>query len=463
MTGWVKCVMPMREFTQYLIWFGCTGILLFSIALGYLWWVAADFGDAWYIFELILGNSLHPIPFVLFSLPYMVHRSIKYFRNRGMQQSRLFLFKRLGFFTVLPTCVFGFSFLVHQKMNRSEQFNYKWDYLAENVNERFDMLDKMGAKIKGVHYFGRSRDGEVDFSPLRKNHIQEVVLVPYGYQDTYDNPELRFGGRRRNSSISRDSIYKLITDRANSNGMQVIVKPHIWMRTDQGKWRSDIAFESEEDWQLWASNYSKFILHYAELSERIGAPYFCVGTELSSVTKAKPAYWKSLISEVRKIYHGKLFYAANWYEEYEDITFWDHLDYVGVQAYFPISKEHDPTVKDLCKSWERHRVKLKKLSQKVGKPILFSELGYKSTSDAAIEPWEWVDGEAGQRKKLSTETQANCYEAFFQTFWDEPWFAGVLFWQWRGNHTQAGGDKNIDFTPQNKPAQNIIAKWFGQK
>ena len=452
----------MVELRRYLIWFTLTGTILFALLFGYLCFRFENLDAAGETFSLIFKNSLHPIPFIAFSIPYVFFRVFKYYQKIRQEYGPSLLFKKLGLHTILPTFVFGIFFIVFQKINRSEQFDYDWDYSVENAVAHFTENNERSRKIKGVHYFGRSRDGEIDFSPLKKNNISEVVLVPYGYQDTYDNPELRFGGRRRNSKISRDSIYRQFANRAHSDGMKVIVKPHIWMKTDQGKWRSDIAFPSEEDWQTWASNYSKFILNYAKISERIGAAYFCVGTELSSVTKNRPEYWKALIAKVRKVFSGKLFYAANWYEEYENITFWDDLDFIGVQAYFPISEEHEPQVEDLCKSWDRYRTKLKKLSRTTGKPILFSELGYKSTTDAAIAPWEWVDGAAGLKKKLSTKAQANCYEAFFRTFWDEPWFAGVLIWQWRGNHINAGGAKNIDFTPQNKPAENVIAKWFSK-
>jgi hypothetical protein len=64
---------------------------------------------------------------------------------------------------------------------------------------------------------------------------------------------------------------------------------------------------------------------------------------------------------------------------------------------------------------------------------------------------------------LSAETQAHCYEACFRTFWQESWFAGTFIWQWQAHYE---GDttsmaSNIDFTPQHKPAQNVMAKWFG--
>jgi hypothetical protein len=40
--------------------------------------------------------------------------------------------------------------------------------------------------------------------------------------------------------------------------------------------------------------------------------------------------------EIRKIYTGKLTYAANW-DDFDKVPFWKELDYIGIDAYFPLS------------------------------------------------------------------------------------------------------------------------------
>ncbi|MBK8505105.1 MAG: hypothetical protein IPL46_24605 [Saprospiraceae bacterium] len=319
-------------------------------------------------------------------------------------------------------------------------------------------------KLKGVHYFGRFHEGELDFSKITDNHVKQIVLVPYGYQENFDSPSLTFNRQGRRASIDRDSLYGLMAEKASKASLEIVIKPHIWMETKRGKWRSDIDFQEEQQFDEWAKNYSEFILHYARLSQKIGATHFCVGTELTQMTKNHPNFWKGLIKEVRQIYHGKIFYAANWYREYEHITFWSDLDYIGVQGYFPLCNKDHPNIDDLMVGWRVYRSKLMKMSQRLNKPVLFSELGYRSSQDAASEPWEWVEGPNALKMKLSQETQAICYEAFFRTFWNEPWFGGALIWQW---HTRYENDlestkTNLDFTPQNKPAQAVMSKWFAE-
>lgn len=99
----------------------------------------------------------------------------------------------------------------------------------------------------------------------------------------------------------------------------------------------------------------------------------------------------------------------------------------------------------------------KKFKGKYNKEVIFTELGYKSTEDAGIEPWRWpqhIDKEA-----VCTETQANCYEAFFRSLWNKNWVAGVYFWKWYP--TLPSRPTDADFTPQRKPAEKVMAQWFG--
>ena len=181
---------------------------------------------------------------------------------------------------------------------------------------------------------------------------------------------------------------------------------------------------------------------------------FCIGTEFSRLSVEKPVFWKNLIREVRKIYSGKITYAANWYEEYEGIEFWEDLDFIGIQAYFPLVNKEYPSVEEISKGWNKYLPSVKSVSKKYKRRVLFTELGYKSTSDSAVRPWEWVDEQEIRRKKtFSGETQSNCYLAFFDRVWSEDWFAGVHIWQMRSDFKERKGPKqNLDFEPQGKPA-----------
>jgi hypothetical protein len=93
-------------------------------------------------------------------------------------------------------------------------------------------------------------------------------------------------------------------------------------------------------------------------------------------------------------------------------------------------------------------------AQRVGKPIIFTEVGYRSVDNAHSAPWDWRMGGG-----YNGTEQANDYDALMG-YWDHyAYFAGVYWWDWQSN-PNAGGSGDVSYTPQNKPAQQIMQKWF---
>lgn len=184
----------------------------------------------------------------------------------------------------------------------------------------------------------------------------------------------------------------------------------------------------------------------------------CIGTELRSTVDGHLDQWRRIIKEVRAVYDGKLTYAANWYAEFEEIAFWDELDYIGIQAYFPLSDAPDPTVEQLLAGWRDPLRQIETVQRKFDKPVVFTEVGYRSAAGAAGKPWEWPRRD--EAVEVDLDLQARCYEAFFRTFWARPWVAGVYWWKWFPADRRAGAP-DTDFTPQNKPAEAVMARWYG--
>lgn len=403
------------------------------------------------------------IVWLIFFMPYLhfihIRFLVKTFKNKG----RNIFFKRVLLTVLLPVALIFSAFKFSSWYTQNSESIFIKDDSVENAKDTVLQLFSNDRKFRGVHFFSPRQPQEIHFQPLVKNNIEWIVQVPFIWQNDYDSPELNMTALGQDGWSRKDTSISKIDSLANTFGIQSILKPHIWMDApSDGKWRSDIDQTTEEDWNTWSENYSKITLHYARLAQSLQIPLFCIGTELKTIAKKHPDYWIELIKEIRKIYAGKLTYAANWHEEFEEISFWNDLDYIGIQAYFPLSENKNPTVKELEKGWKSHFEKIQKIQKRFQKPILFTEIGYKSSADAAIEPWVWPSFFSSFRKKVSTQTQENCYQAFFNTFWKEDWFAGALIWQWRANHEKAGGMEKINFTPQNKPAENMLAKWFGK-
>ena len=92
--------------------------------------------------------------------------------------------------------------------------------------------------------------------------------------------------------------------------------------------------------------------------------------------------------------------------------------------------------------------------------MIITEVGYRSTIDAAVRPWEWESKDMEATSEEQLQTQANCYEAFLKAFWKKDFFAGVYFWKWYPNYRDAGGPEDRNFTPQNKPAEQTMRRWY---
>ena len=245
-------------------------------------------------------------------------------------------------------------------------------------------------------------------------------------------------------------------DTAHSLGMKVMLKPHLdIVDISSGTWRGEVACISEPEWKAWFKSYGDFMVHYARIAEEHKVEMLCIGTELSSASTIRENMWKDVvIKPVRGVYKGPLTYAANWNGEYDHINFWDALDYVGIDAYFPLSDKPKPTLDDIKKGWGEWVADIERFQKKVNMPIIFPEVGYCSAEGTAKTPWEEIAG--GQ---IDMELQADCYKAILETFWDKDWFYGLYWWRW-GTNVNFGGLNNRGFSMQNKPAQAVVTEWY---
>lgn len=447
---------------KFIKWYACSFGLSWILLAGLLFY----FGLTWVeIKQEFMGIAEQAGSYwgywLLLLLPYLLAQLVQHLKQTYRQAGFVPLLKRGGLLIGLPLLALTALGQLSTWYVHSENFVYQWDTTVENQLDTATNFQKRDGKQRGVHVFGRL--DSLSLGELLKNNVEWITLVPFGGQSDYDSPRVRMG-RDSLRQLRRDSFLKQNIRVAHAAGLKIFLKPHIWMSNpSDGKWRSDIFPTNEAAWEEWSASYRKFLLHYAKVAAQNEVELFCVGTEFTKLTKEKPLFWSTLIADIRSFYEGELTYAANWYQDFEQITFWKDLDYIGIQAYFPLTKNENPSVAEIKAGWKPHLKAIERVQKQFGKPILFTELGYKSTPDSAIEPWLWPSYDTNLVQKISNETQANCYEAFFQTVWHKKWFAGIHIWQWHTERRRRGDMLNHGFTPRQKPAENIIAKGFGSK
>lgn len=257
----------------------------------------------------------------------------------------------------------------------------------------------------------------------------------------------------------------------------------------------------------WFNNYTDFAVHYAELSQHYHLPYFIMGDDLSGLSydtdqtsrKADPkgvenvpgetcpsdagrreCEWRHVIHAIRSrsydtfsshasrigaLYTGKLMYAAGWGSTdgetppaFEKINWWDAVDYIGVNADFPLTKDLAIAgLTTLMQAW--HGVgketagqgdivsKLAAVSNKFGRQIVFTSAGYPSVLGAA-------SAASLGNSSADDDTQLNATQALISTFSEQTWWAGVF---WYADYPFAPREQQLHWNVSSNWAGNSLA------
>jgi hypothetical protein len=301
----------------------------------------------------------------------------------------------------------------------------------------------------------RSVDG-VALDPLVKLGVNAISQTPFAFMRDPKRPELGFDDPSRALEGrgwwgEHAEGIRFIAGEARERAIATLLKPHIWLH---GSWPGEVEMSSEADWEAWFARYREFLLGWARLAADAKLEGLCIGTELDK-TIQREREWRALIAEVRAIYPGLLTYAANW-THFEEVPFWDALDALGVNAYFPLSESAQPELPELVQAWQPIRERLASLSERVARPVVFTEIGYHPAERAFARPWEWGADGAG----FLPEVQARGYEAVLRVFLGEPWFGGVFFWKWQAEKRGGRRADASTYSPQGLPAEGVLERVY---
>lgn len=346
--------------------------------------------------------------------------------------------------------------------------------------------------VRGVNYAHIHRGGRGYGSETSKNELKNlsglgvdwIALTPFGYQQSVDQDQIAgfdpdapiesflstpppegsgegigetYEGRRgRDRSMTDRHLAEQIAA-AHAMNVKVMLKPHIWSRDfwRGEQWHGTVDQTTPEAHERWRRSYLRFMLHYAALARDTGADALCLGTELIQQTTKYPEDWRLLIKEARKIYPGKITYAAHWETEYRAIGFWGELDAIGVSAYFPLEVSDDASVDQLVAAWSPYKQQLADIHARFGKPVVFLELGYRPATGAYREPWLASGGQPAPM------IQSRAYEAVFRAFADETWWHGLFIWKaFTDSERNDESRDGMGFSFRHQPAEQVVRRWF---
>ena len=248
---------------------------------------------------------------------------------------------------------------------------------------------------------------------------------------------------------------KTMIRQAKARGIKVLLIPHLWVETTG--WRGEIDPGTPEGWAAYQQSYREFVLAWASDAAEAGADALSIGVECKSWSGRFGGFWTEFIADIRAVFPGLLTYSANW-DEAESVLFWDQLDFIGINAFYPLA-DHDGATDDEYLAGAKALVPgLQDLTETLQMPLVFVEVGYTTRADAAVEPWLWPDGMEGV--VIDEREQARAMASLLTPFLGRDWFAGFYVWRYYANLDDVSQEAIWGFSPHGKLAEGVLEDIF---
>jgi hypothetical protein len=301
-----------------------------------------------------------------------------------------------------------------------------------------------------------------DLSQLGTN---TVALNVWWFQQTPSSTTIAEDDSRYSSTMS--SVQHAI-DTIHGLGMNVLLKPMVDVADSSNTWRAQITPSNVNDW---FTSYTNFIDTFADLAQTNkskGVTMLSVGCELNSMEQYTQQ-WNNVIASVRSRYSGQLTYSANWNGTtvngvnnvggYSTVPWWNQLDSIGIDAYFPLTYQNNPTEAQLQSSWNgiANNIQSWRANQGLSQKVIFTEVGYPSFDGANSQGWG-----ASNPSQVDQQEQSDCYQALLTTMSARSWYDGQFWWAW-STDPLGGYSDPTGYTPQQKSVQNVLASAYGGK
>ncbi len=120
----------------------------------------------------------------------------------------------------------------------------------------------------------------------------------------------------------------------------------------------------------------------AELADRLAA--------INQRRALLEAHWRDVAKRARNVFSGRLTLAAN-FDNYHEVAFWDALDFIGINAYFPLRESLETPLSEagLTDAWQEIFAKIDafRSTHELTQPVVFTELGYTRWQGVTVAPW----------------------------------------------------------------------------
>lgn len=367
------------------------------------------------------------------------------------------------------------------------------EYVAITVHERneedeveevvYERSIRKNVLIDQEAYMTNVIDGAVTGTPQRYWSVGSYT------RDTAEliDPSIYYGETPSDQEVLEAvSFYK-------SQGYKVMIYPFLLGYRSDKPWRGRLTLPSVPEvnsFMTKTSGYNAFIKHYIDLLQNENIDGFLVGSEMEGLTFSAAPYYPAVDHFINLIQYAKssfpssvkVSYAANWSEYHHDPAtgiyhldpLWNEADFVGIDAYFPLTEKHSTDYEEIYDGWEsgeyydyyynapdyntRHNLAPEYAIKNIrywwenkhfnpgnvqtswvpkSKKIWFTELGFASVNATTVQPNIFVDSTSseggyprGSTQETSFTTQAVALNASLDYLNAQEWIDNVFIWTW---------------------------------
>lgn len=252
---------------------------------------------------------------------------------------------------------------------------------------------------------------------------------------------------------------KALIDYAESKNLKVYLRALINNR--DGSFRKEIAPENPDEW---FSQYSQILRKISNIPVKKKYDIY-LGSELDELLLSHPKKFEELIKKLRTDgFNGKIIQSIifNYDADTSKINVLNNLpiDIIGIDFY--VSMMHKETSEK--KRYYEPKYYITKIFDTSKKPVMFTELGYRSIEKGNINPWNYRNND------LSTDysVQKRCFENFFKALLCKDFKneknLGIYFWitdnkSYDEDILLTKDSRQSGYSFFNKPAEDVVRKF----
>lgn len=277
----------------------------------------------------------------------------------------------------------------------------------------------------------------------------------------------------------KSDLVKMLND-AQSLGLNTALFPTIDFYESREFWWG-IQAHDEGWWTTWFGDLQQFLLNYAQIASDTNSDSLIIGGKdllpaipggvypdgsPSTVPASSEGIWREILSEIRKVYGGKIVWATTINQESDPLPpFLDAVDAVYVAMDTPLGPAQTISPDEISIGFEDFAINtLGAVYQDTNLPLIVA-LGYPSVtnshqgcllvSDTCESDALFLPGELSPYSQ-DLNQQATIYNEILPAMADQPWISGIVIRGYQPTVEIFDNSSSI----AGKPAEQVIWYWF---